>query len=235
MGTRLTVPVDGTRMDVDLAEPEGAARGAIIVLQEAFGVNPHIRDVAGRFAAEGYVAAAPHLFHRSGDPELGYDDIEPVRPHLAALRPDEVDADLRATLRALDARGHPSRRVATVGFCMGGTLSFVAACRWALGAAVTFYGGGIAAGRFGFPSQLELAPSLQTPWLGFYGDLDAGIPSADVDRLERATAEAVVPTEVVRYPGADHGFHCDARSSHHPPSAEDAWARTLVFLDRHLA
>ena len=170
-------------MEIYIAEPDGDARGAVIVLQEAFGVNEHIRDICDRFAAAGYVAAAPHLFHRSGDPELGYDDMMAVVPYIMQLQADDLEADIDATLERLAQMGFAPGQVAAVGFCMGGTISFAAGCVWPLGAAVTFYGGGIAQGRFGLPPLLDLAPSLQCPWLGCFGDLDVSIPTVEVEGL----------------------------------------------------
>jgi carboxymethylenebutenolidase len=93
----------------------------------------------------------------------------------------------------------------------------------------------VAEGRFGMPSLLEMAPSLQTPWLGLFGDEDQGIPVDQVEALRRAAATAAVPSEIVRYPGAGHGFHCDARpDSYHRASAEDGWSRTLDWFERYL-
>ncbi|MHB8452253.1 MAG: dienelactone hydrolase family protein, partial [Mycobacteriales bacterium] len=99
----------------------------------------------------------------------------------------------------------------------------------------TFYGGGVSAGRFGLPSLVDMAPGLKTPWLGLYGDLDQGIPVEQVESLRDAIAKAPVPTEIVRYPEAGHGFHCDARDSYHQPSAGDAWQRTLDWFTGGLA
>ena len=235
MGHDVTLPVGSGSMRTYVAEPAGEARGAVIVVQEAFGINDHIRSVADRFAEAGYLAVAPALFHRSGDPELGYEDMQEVMPFIMQLQADEVEADLKATLEHLAGLGFEGQRVATVGFCMGGSISFVAGCYWPLGAAVTFYGGGIAQSRFGFPPLFDLAPTLQTPWLGLFGDEDPGIPTTEVEGLKDAAAKAGPDTEVVRYPDANHGFHCDARSSYHETSAKDGWARTLAFLDEHLA
>lgn len=235
MGHDASLDVGAATMGLYVAEPEGDARGAVIVLQEAFGVNDHIRDVANRFAEAGYVAAAPHLFHRSGDPEFGYDNPQEVMPNIMQLQADEIEADIEATLAHLASLGFGPDRVAAVGFCMGGSISFVAAAYWSLGAAVSFYGGGIAQSRFGFPPLFDLAPTLQTPWLGLFGDRDGSIPTSEVEGLTAAVGKAAPETEVVRYPEAEHGFHCDARGSYHEASAKDAWDRTLAFLDRHLA
>ncbi len=221
-------------MDLYDAAPSQSARAAVVVIQEAFGVNHHIEDVTRRFAAEGYRAVAPHLFHRSGDPKLGYDDIGQVMPHMGALSAQAIYDDLDATFAYLEGAGFAPARTGIVGFCMGGTVTFYAALRYPLGAAVTFYGGGVAQGRFGFEAQTELGADLRTPWLGLYGDQDKGIPVDEVELLRTATAAAPVPTEIVRYPDADHGFHCDARDSYHASSAEDAWRRTLDWFAHHI-
>jgi len=234
VGEQVSVEVGAGTMGVYVAEPEGDAAGAVVVLQEAFGVNDHIRDVTDRFAAAGYLAVAPRLFHRSGDPELGYEDMTEVMPFIMQLQADELEADLEATFGYLAGAGVERSRTAVVGFCMGGSISFVAGCYWKLGAAVSFYGGGITQSRFGFPPLFDLAPTLQSPWLGLFGDLDASIPTAEVEGLEAAVARTEVDTDVVRYPEANHGFHCDARDSYHEASAKDAWARTLAFLEAHL-
>ena len=122
-----------------------------------------------------------------------------------------------------------------VGFCMGGSIALFAAVAYPLGAAVTFYGGGVAEGRFGFPSLIELASGLTTPWLGLYGDKDQGIPSDQVEALRTAAGRSGVPSEIVRYPDAGHGFHCDARpAAYSPVAARDAWARAVSWLRLHL-
>lgn len=235
MGHDVILQVGAGTMGLYVAEPGTDARGAVIVLQEAFGVNDHIRDICERFADAGYAAVAPRLFHRSGDPELGYDDMQQVVPYVMQLQADEIEADMSATLEHLASLGFQGRRVAAVGFCLGGSISLVAGCYWPLGAAVSFYGGGITQGRFGLPPLLDLAPTLQTPWLGLFGDLDGSIPANEVEGLRAAIAQATPETVVVRYPDANHGFHCDARSSYHEVSAKDAWQRTVAFLDEHLA
>jgi len=222
-------------MDLFEAEPSGETRGAVVVVQEAFGVNDHIEDICRRFAGEGYLAVAPHLFHRSGDPVLDYTNIEKVMPHFEALSVEGLMGDLDATLDHLSKASFSGAQVGVVGFCMGGTVTFLAAVQKALGAAVTFYGGGIAEGRFGMRPMLELAPELETPWLGLFADLDQGIPVEQVESLRTALAGSKVPAEIVRYPEAGHGFHCDARGSYHEASAKDAWRRTLDWFSSHLS
>ena len=222
-------------MPAAVAEPDGEPKGGIVVVQEAFGLTPHIVEVANRLASAGWLAVAPALFHRKGAPVFDYEGgFERLMPVFQSLDAAGLDADIGASIDWLAARGVPAERTGIVGFCMGGTVALHAATRFPLGAAVTFYGGGVAEGRFGLPSLIEEAPGLRAPWLGLYGDLDTGIPVEDVERLREIAATAPVPTEIVRYPEADHGFNCDDRASHHAASATDAWTRTLAWFDTHL-
>jgi len=214
--------------------PDGPARGGIVLVQEIYGVNDHIADVAGRLANAGYRVAAPHLFHREGVNALPY-DYQVAKPHMDALNAADMRADIDTALDFLAAQGFSGGTAGVLGFCMGGSVAFVAAAEHGLGAAVTFYGGGVADGRFGYPPLLELAPHLRTPWLGLFGDLDQSIPIDDVERLRAAAASAPVPTSIVRYPQAGHAFHCDARpSNYHEPSARDAWSKALDWLGRYI-
>ncbi|HXY90979.1 MAG TPA: dienelactone hydrolase family protein, partial [Acidimicrobiia bacterium] len=126
--------------------------------------------------------------------------------------------------------------IGIVGFCFGGRVTFLVSARRAIGAGVGFYGGGITHNSQGMAGPLaHEASSLQTPWLGLFGDEDAMIPADGVEDLRRSLSEAKVETEIVRYPGAGHGFHCDARESYHEPSAKDGWARTLDWFSENLA
>jgi carboxymethylenebutenolidase len=235
MPETVTVDSAGSAMALYESVPAGQAPGAVIVVQEAFGVTEHIEDVCRRLSAVGYHAVAPHLFHRSGDPVIAYDDMQSVMPHLGQLSAEDLESDLAATITHLEGAGFSAAQVGIVGFCMGGSVVVLAAARHALGAAVTWYGGGVTAGRFGMPPLVELAPALQTPWLGLFGDADQSIPVDQVELLREAAKNAAVPTEVVRYPEAGHGFHCDARDSYHEASAKDAWQRTLDWFGAHVA
>lgn len=211
------------------------ARTAAIVIQEAFGVGDHVRDVADRLAARGYYAVAPQLFHRDGVNALPYDDFDLVKPHLAKLTADGVRTDIEATVNYLTAQRFSLGSTGILGFCTGGSVVVAAGADRAFGAAVTFYGGGITEGRFGFPPLAELAPLLKSPWLGMFGDLDASIPPEQVELLRVEATKAPVPTSVVRYAEAGHGFHCDARpAAYHEASAKDAWAKTLDWFVRFL-
>jgi carboxymethylenebutenolidase len=232
----VTLATDDGPMPAYEARPDGVAKGGVVVVQEAFGVNSHIEDVARRFAAAGWDAVAPAFFHRQGSPVLDYDDLATVMPLLGQTTPAGLAMDLAAAVDHLAAAGHAAGNVAVVGFCMGGTVTFYAAALRPLGAAVTFYGGGVGQGRFGLDSMVDLAPQLQTPWLGHFGDRDRSIPVAEVEALRAAIRPAGVPTAIHRYADADHGFHCDARPAvFHPAAAGLAWERTLGWLDRHAA
>jgi len=236
MTDEITLSTADGDMPCALATPSGAARGGVVVVQEAFGVTTHIQSVCDRLASAGYCAIAPAFFHRVGSPVLDYGNFEAVRPAMMSLTAGGIEADLDAVLAELTTRGFSDAATGIVGFCMGGSVTLFAATQWKLGAAVTYYGGGVSEGRFGFPSGLDLAADLQTPWLGIYGDLDQGIPVDDVESLRRVVAKAPVPTEIVRYPDAGHGFNCDDRpDAFHAESASDAWQRTLAWFGAHLA
>jgi carboxymethylenebutenolidase len=232
----LTVDTADGPMGLYEAVPEGTARGAVVVIQEAFGVNDHIKDVTRRVADAGYHAVAPDLFHRTGGGTVDYGNFEGVRPHFAPLDDEAILADVDYALDHLRGAGWTDEQIGIVGFCIGGRITFLVAAHRNIGAAVGFYGGGIVTSRFPqFPTLIDQAPTLATPWLGLFGDEDKSIPVDDVEALRARLTEAAVPTEIVRYPGADHGFHCDARPSYHPSAAADGWERTLAWFDRHFA
>jgi carboxymethylenebutenolidase len=219
------------------ARPDDTPRGGLIVIQEAFGVNEHMEDVTRRAADAGYHAVAPDLFHRSGGGTVPYGQFEKVMEYFKDVKGDaDVLMDVDAAIGHLRTTGFDDRQIGIVGFCFGGRVTFLTALRRAIGGAVGFYGGGIVTGRFPqFPPLIDDVAGLQTPWLGLFGDLDASIAVEDVERLRAALPAAKVDTEIVRYPEAGHGFHCDQRPDYRPDDAKDAWDRALAFLDAHLA
>jgi carboxymethylenebutenolidase len=231
MITKLVLP-NGTPVQV---AGDATAPRAIIVVQEAFGVNDHIRDVAERFAAQGYYAVAPEFFHRSGSPEVAYDDFPAAMAPMGELNKDGLTEDLLGTSAFLVAAGYPASATAVVGYCMGGTVAFYASTLGIVGAAASFYGGGLETGRFGLAPLIELASHLQSAWIGLYGDLDKGIPVEQVEALRAAAAATSHPTEVHRYADAEHGFNCDGRAAvYNEAAAKDATAKTLHFFAEHL-
>ncbi|MEX0663645.1 MAG: dienelactone hydrolase family protein [Acidimicrobiia bacterium] len=234
--TMITLETPDGPMDCYEATPDGDARGAVIVIQEAFGVNDHIQDVTRRAAAAGYHAVAPALFHRARGGTAGYDDFASVMPLFEGVTDEGVLSDVDATLAHLHSKGFESSQIGIVGFCFGGRVTFLVAARRAIGAAVGFYGGGIASkGMLPFEPLIGESATLQTPWLGLFGDADGGIPIEDVEALREALERAPVATDLVRYPGAEHGFHCDVRGSFHPEAAADGWKRTLEWFQTHIA
>jgi carboxymethylenebutenolidase len=228
---------DGTKMRAYVARPaaEGAHPG-LIVGQEAFGVNAHIRDVTERFAREGYVAIAPELFHRTASAgfEARYDDFPSVMPHMQALRHPQVEADLRATHARLTANtsGSGSVPISAVGFCMGGFVAFLAALTLPVACAVSFYGGGIAPSPQR-PGLLDRAGELRAPVMLIWGGRDKHL-TPDIVRSVTDTLRAAEKTFVnVEFSDADHGFFCDVRPSYNPVAAAEAWPLTLAFLAAH--
>ena len=231
-----TIQTPDGPMELYEVVPDERATSAVIVIQEAFGVNDYIRDVTGRFAAAGHHAVAPAMFHRAGGGTAPYDDFAQVMPLFRGVSDDGIIADVDATIAYLRNAGFDDRRIGIVGFCFGGRVTFLIATRRTLGAAVGFYGGGIVTKRLPlFDPLIGAAGRLATPWLGLFGDEDSGISVADVEQL-RATLdrEAKVAHDIVRYPGAEHGFHCDRRASYQEAAARDGWTRTLEWLRRHL-
>jgi carboxymethylenebutenolidase len=217
------------------AAPDGPVKGGIVVIQEAFGVTAHIEEVCRRLATAGWLAVAPALFHRQGSPVLAYDQFDRVMPIMRELTAKGITDDVDAAFDHLDREGFTAAHCGIVGFCMGGSVALAAGTQRSAGAAVTYYGGGLREGRFGFAPLIELAPSLTSPWLGHFGDLDKGIPVHDVDALAAAAASASVPTEVHRYADADHGFNCDDRPAvFNATAAQTAWERTLAWFDAHM-
>ena len=230
----LSLPTPDGPMPAYEAVPEGDAKGGVVVIQEAFGLTSHIESICRRLADGGYRAVAPALFHRSGSPVFEYTEYEKLMPVMKDLAAATIRIDVGAAFDHLSSESLTGTRTGIVGFCMGGTVALITGAERAVGAAVTYYGGGVTQGRFGFDPLVEVAPRLRSPWLGLFGDLDQGIPVDEVEALRAAAASAPVDTEVVRYPDAGHGFNCDDRDAYHQPSATDAWSRTLAWFDQHL-
>ncbi len=230
---------DGTTMPAYVARPAGTdARPGILVIQEVFGVNSHIRSVTERFAGAGYTAIAPALFHRT-DPtfEIGYTDMSKWAPHVQALTDAGLTADVRAAYQWLIAAdGGKATKVGSTGYCMGGRVSFLADAELPLQAAVSYYGGGIAPGpHAGFPSLLDRAKDLHAPILLFWGGRDKHITKDMTRTIEDALIAAGKNYTQVTFSYADHGFFCDERASYEPTAAKQAWELTLGFFHAHLS
>jgi len=224
---------DGTLMHCHTGRPTGAGPfPGLIVFQEAFGVNHHIRDVVDRFAREGYLAIAPELFHRSAPPgfEGAYANFIGVAPHLQALSPQGMEADIRASWEWLQRQpGLRPAAMACIGYCLGGRAAFLANSLLPFKAAVSYYGGRIA------PELVTRAPSLSGPMLFFWGGLDKHIPAEQIAAVTSGLRQAGKPFVNVEVSDADHGFFCDERGSFNAPAARESWALTLAFLREKLA
>jgi carboxymethylenebutenolidase len=211
---------DGHKFAAYRADPAGKPRGAIVVIQEIFGVNNHMRRVTDGFAAEGYVAISPALFDRTKrGVELGYDQaaIAAGRDLRGAVGDDGPLADIQATI---DAAGK-SGKIAVIGYCWGGSLAYLAATRLkGLAAAVGYYGGAIAA---------NAGEKTRVPVMLHFGETDQSIPMSDVEKVRKAHPEIALHV----YP-AGHGFNCDERGSYDAKCAKQALGRTLDFLRQHI-
>jgi carboxymethylenebutenolidase len=199
----------------------------LMVFQEAYGVNGHIRDVADRFAAQGYVAIAPELFHRTAPPgfEGDYTNFASVSPHFQAVTNENAEADVKVTFEWLQSNSRVSSdRISCVGFCMGGRISFLANTVVPVRAAVSYYGGRIA------QTLLDRTSRLHAPILLYWGGLDKHIPVTDRDAVTASLDAIRKPYVNVVFSTADHAFFCDQRPAYNPDSAKQSWALTLEFL-----
>ncbi|MBN8488440.1 MAG: dienelactone hydrolase family protein [Burkholderiales bacterium] len=207
-----------------LALPPAGRGPGLLLLQEIFGVNAHIRAVAQQYALDGFVVLAPDVFWRQTPRvDLGYvgADRERALALMQSLQPAEAGPDLAAALAALKARPECSGRSAALGYCMGGRLAWMLAAQGGLEAAVAYYGGGI-------QNQLTLAPAITCPMQFHYAGEDPHIPLDAVESVRAAMTHK--PAELFVYEGAQHGFNCWARASHGPAAAALAHGRTLQFL-----
>lgn len=215
MGVNVTLEAqDGFDLGAYVAEPEGPAKGAVVVIQEIFGVNQHIREVTDGYAAEGYYAIAPKIFDRiDRDIELGYEDADMGKGIELAFQKLDQAAALGDIQTAISAAGQHGK-VGVVGYCFGGLMTWLAACTLqGVSAASSYYGGGVA-------GQMDKSPNC--PTIMHFGELDAHIPMSDVEAVKAAQPD--VPVYVYN---ADHGFNCDHRGSYDADASATALARTL--------
>lgn len=224
MGKQFTLTAaDHHQLGAYRADPTGPAKGGMVVIQEIFGVNQHIRAVCDRLAGEGYRAVAPALFDRTQkDFQSGYtpDEIAEARKFVANPDWGAMLRDTDAALKELKKEGGP---VGIIGFCMGGTIAFLSAAKLdGLAASVCYYGGGIA-------KNADEKPKCPTQM--HFGEADQGIPMSDVEMIRQKRGG---DCEIYVYPVAGHGFHCDERGSFHSDSAKLAWERSMAFLAKHM-
>lgn len=227
---RVEIPVsDGTTMSGYLVVPEGdERRPGLLILQEIFGVNDHIKSVAERYAREGYVTFAPDLFHRQEPGHIGtYADYGPSIQLAMKYGAAQSEADVRAAADYLGQHPAVNGRLGCLGFCMGGRLSFVANGVVKLDAAVSFYGN-IA------PDKLSYAPNLSGPMMLIWAGKDQHIPRESQQKTVEKLRELGKAFINVEFSEQNHGFFCDARSDYDAGAARQAWALTTAFLATHL-
>jgi carboxymethylenebutenolidase len=224
MGEMVQFPSNGGNTSGYLSIPEKGSGPGLVVIQEWWGLVDHIKDVCDRFAAEGFVALAPDLYH--GKTTKSPDEAGKL---MMALRIDEAEKDLGGAVQYLSAHDATmGEKVSVVGFCMGGALSLYTATKNSnIGACVVFYGG--------HPKVKPDLPNLHAPVLGLFAEKDGFVTPALVHELEKQLTELGKQVEVVIYPGADHAFFNDTRPEVYDPEASnDAWQRTIKFLRENL-
>jgi carboxymethylenebutenolidase len=225
----ISIAGTGGTYDAYLALPPAGVGPGLVLFQEIFGVNEHIRTLAEQYALDGFVVLAPDVFwQQQPRVELGYAG-EDMQRALALMNGADRAAllrDIGDTVGALRARPEVGqRKVGAIGYCMGGRLAYQAAATAGVDAAVAYYGGGI-------HDQLEHAARIRCPIQFHYGEVDPNIPRAAVEKVRAAMAGK--PAEIHVYPGANHGFNCWARGAYHAASAALAHGRTLQFLATNL-
>lgn len=220
---------DGGRFQGYLALPPAGKGPGIVLIQEIFGVNAHIRGVAEQYAQDGYVVLAPDVFWRQQPRvELGYAgaDMEKAMQLMQHADLDQTVGDIGAAAKALRALPEVTGKIAAIGYCFGGKLAYLAAAQGSVDAAVAYYGGGI-------DQHLDKADAIHVPMLFHFGGKDSHIPPVSVDKIASRFAQRDNAAVHV-YPAADHGFNCWSRGSYHPHSAALAHGRSLVFLGEQL-
>ncbi|NJM69514.1 MAG: dienelactone hydrolase family protein [Scytonema sp. RU_4_4] len=231
--TEVMIPTPSGQMPAFLCTPALTERkSAVLLLMEAFGLTSHIRDVAARIANEGYVVLAPDLYYRElPNNKFGYDEVEQARAMMFRLdfgKP--VEEDIRAALAYVKSRSdvYPDK-VGVTGFCLGGGLSFLTACKLSseIAAAAPFYG-------VVLDEWLDAVDNITVPVYLFFGGVDPFIPNERVRQIESRLKEQGIEYTLKVYSDADHGFFCHERSSYNRLAAEDSWRELTQFLDKHL-
>jgi carboxymethylenebutenolidase len=231
------IPAAGGEIPAYRAMPAKGGRFPIVlVVQEIFGVHEHIKDVCRRFAKEGYLAIAPELYARQGDPSK-YTDWKQLYGEIVLKVPDaQVMSDLDAAVAWAGKSGSGDvSRVAVTGFCWGGRIVWLYAAHSAtLRAGVAWYGRLVGESTELQPKYpIDVVADLKAPVLGLYGGKDQGIPLADVEKMRAALAAAKNPSEIVVFPDAEHGFNADYRPSYRAEDAKEGWRRCLAWFREH--
>lgn len=223
------------KMEAYVAQPKDSGTyPSVVVIQEAFGVNSHIKKVTERIAAEGYVAIAPDIFHREAERLIPYSEMPKAIATMQRVVDSKAMEDVGAAIAHLKSQSNvKSGSIGVIGFCMGGRLTYLAAAHHNkdVKCAVPFYGGGITMGN---PSPLSRTGEIKCPMYLFFGAKDQLIPLDQVNQIKAELTAKKVPFQMEVYPEAGHGFFCDDRGSYHGASAKDAWEKTQAFFTKHL-
>lgn len=238
------IAVGSAAMPAYVARPDSASEPGpfpgVLLFMEIFGVNAHIRSVADRVAAEGYVVVVPDLFHRTAARiELEYDEagLNQGIALMSQVQATELVADLKAAHDHLIGRPDTTKSSAAMGFCFGGHAAYLAAATLPVSATASFYGGGVAGPPMGGAAQstVDLTPAISGRILCLFGDQDGYIPEADVAKVQGALEAAGTRHEVKVYAGVGHGFFCDVRPDYNEDAASDAWARVKALFAAELS
>ncbi|MGI2903959.1 dienelactone hydrolase family protein [Tolypothrix sp. VBCCA 56010] len=238
-----TVKLSQGNLEIEayLAQPqEPGSYPGIVVLQEIFGVNAHIREVTERIAKEGYVAIAPAIFQRIAPGfETGYtpEDIETGRNYAMQTKASELLSDVQTAIDYLKSLPKVKKDgFGCIGFCFGGHVAYLTSTLPDIKATASFYGAGITSRTPGGGAPtLTLTPDIKGTLYAFFGKEDASIPQEQVDQIEAELEKYKIEHRVFRYDGADHGFFCDHRASYNPKAAADAWEQVKQLFDSQLA
>jgi carboxymethylenebutenolidase len=235
-GSAVQLNTSDGKMDAYVAQPKnGGNFPGVVVIQEAFGVNDHIKKVTDRIAAEGYVAIAPDIYHRESERIIPYSEMPKAIAALQRVVDGKAMEDVGAAIAHLKSQNNvKSGSVGVIGFCMGGRLTYLAAAHHAndVKCAVPFYGGGIPMGN---PSPLSRTKEIKCPMYLFFGAKDQLISKEHVDQIKAELTANKVPFQLEVYPDAGHGFFCDDRAmSYNEGAAKDAWDKTKAFFAQHL-
>ena len=217
---------------------EGSNFPAVIVIMEACGGTGHIEKVCDQYAANGYVAIAPALYHRQHpNPKLGYDEMPAVQGYMGALQDSELIEDVNVAVDYLQNK-YPrtaGQKIGIVGYCVGGRISYLAATSCpGISAASVYYGGRILVPFGDGPAPIDLTSNISIPIMGNFGDDDENPSPEDVKVIDAALTAAGVTHDFKSYPGAGHGFNCDDRGSYNEAAATDAFARTVAFFNTNI-
>lgn len=236
----IQVPNGDLQIDAYLAEPTNEGTfPAVIVIQEIFGVNIHIREVTEKLAQEGYVAIAPSLFQRTApgfEAKYTPEDVQLGRKYKDQTTAEEILSDIKAAIAYLKTLPNVNAdAIGSIGFCFGGHVVYLAATLPDIKATASFYGGGIPTSTpGGGEPTITRTPEIKNPIYAFFGLEDKGIPVEHIDQIEAELQKNLIPHTIFRYSGADHGFFCNHRASYNQHGASDAWKHVVELFHKNL-